>query len=811
MASVGSLMVFLRADTTRFTYNMARAQRSVRKTERVVESSASRITHAIRQIGTAVATYFAIRAVSEFGRSFVDLLQQVEGVETAFGAIADSTEEVNNQFNFLRDLSNALNTDFFELQQNYKSLWAASRSLGIANKDVQLTFQGIIASATALGITGDDLRLAMRAVTQIFQKGKVQAEELRGQLGERLPTAMSTLAKVLGVTTPELDKLLEQGQLTAESVIHMAAAMGDEFGPAAIEARDKTARLMDKLREARKRFMLAFGDAGLSGVVKGAIVALTRLFQWAAANIGNWINSIRGFFQALYDMIDQNRTVVVGFAAALTTVLIPAFFGLTGAIVRATAAVVAFTASLLTNPLFLVAAAVGAATAALYKFWDATVDVGDATVSVGGVVVGIWNTITRLLETLGQVVRDVIEYFDSLGRVIMSVFSFDWDGVKDAWKDLGEAGEGIGDNFLENVKRINEAFQGILIDAEKNTETAKEWKQSVDNLIDAFVNLPETIRQKIKISVEGFELPVQGEPEAGLGLLGMDGDAEDKLKEELEDAAKVWREFQESLGSEFMQRRRQIIREFSEIAAAARKLGYDVSGVYRAMNQRLAELEEERKEHAKEQWMEQLENSRNAIDGMQRAFISYVDEATDRAAQFEELTTKAFRGIEDVFVEFVESGKLNWSDMIDSMISDLIRLTIRTQVLGRIMQGLGEMGGLFGGFSTGGTGTGLFGFLGGMFRQRGGPVKAGQPYIVGEKRPELFVPDTPGHVYPRVPNMSGATSKPVSVEIINESGVPMQGRAQVTEDNQRMLMRIWMSGVQQNVEGSRDFLFQGGG
>jgi hypothetical protein len=37
-------------------------------------------------------------------------------------------------------------------------------------------------------------------------------------------------------------------------------------------------------------------------------------------------------------------------------------------------------------------------------------------------------------------------------------------------------------------------------------------------------------------------------------------------------------------------------------------------------------------------------------------------------------------------------------------------------------------------------------------RAAGGPVAAGQPYIVGENRPELFVPESNGTIIPRVPN-----------------------------------------------------------
>jgi hypothetical protein len=59
-------------------------------------------------------------------------------------------------------------------------------------------------------------------------------------------------------------------------------------------------------------------------------------------------------------------------------------------------------------------------------------------------------------------------------------------------------------------------------------------------------------------------------------------------------------------------------------------------------------------------------------------------------------------------------------------------------------------------FSSGKGGGGLGGFLGGLFgglfKERGGPVTKGQPYIVGEKRPEVFVPGTNGRIIPHVPN-----------------------------------------------------------
>lgn len=76
--------------------------------------------------------------------------------------------------------------------------------------------------------------------------------------------------------------------------------------------------------------------------------------------------------------------------------------------------------------------------------------------------------------------------------------------------------------------------------------------------------------------------------------------------------------------------------------------------------------------------------------------------------------------------------------------------------LGNLLQSLAQLFGGLGGLSSGGGAGGassLFSFLG--FAQFGGRVGAGQPTVVGERRPELFVPDTAGRIYPSVPG--GAT------------------------------------------------------
>ncbi|MGB3537923.1 MAG: tape measure protein [Mesorhizobium sp.] len=72
----------------------------------------------------------------------------------------------------------------------------------------------------------------------------------------------------------------------------------------------------------------------------------------------------------------------------------------------------------------------------------------------------------------------------------------------------------------------------------------------------------------------------------------------------------------------------------------------------------------------------------------------YAASAMDLAGGIGDSLVSAFRGAEDAVVEFVKTGKLNFTDMVTSMIADLARLAVRRFILGPIANALG---GIFGG------------------------------------------------------------------------------------------------------------------
>lgn len=122
-------------------------------------------------------------------------------------------------------------------------------------------------------------------------------------------------------------------------------------------------------------------------------------------------------------------------------------------------------------------------------------------------------------------------------------------------------------------------------------------------------------------------------------------------------------------------------------------------------------------------------------NGATQAMQDYLDGAQNMAAQVQSALTGAFRGAEDALVSFVTTGKLNFSNFVTSVLTDIARIEARKMMSGFVSYVFGNMG------------SGIFGNLAGA-RADGGPVMAGGSYLVGERGPEIFTPSGSGTIIP---------------------------------------------------------------
>lgn len=154
-----------------------------------------------------------------------------------------------------------------------------------------------------------------------------------------------------------------------------------------------------------------------------------------------------------------------------------------------------------------------------------------------------------------------------------------------------------------------------------------------------------------------------------------------------------------------------------------------------------------------EKQLTNLEASRTFSAGWKTAFEEYADSALNAASQAQTYFSTFTKGFEDAIVRFVQTGKLSFKDMANSIIADFARIQARQVLLGLFGQG------------GGGGGGNIFSTIFGGGRANGGSVFPGGAYMVGERGPEMMIPRTAGTIIPNEALGGGSNQTTVTYNI----------------------------------------------
>jgi len=171
-----------------------------------------------------------------------------------------------------------------------------------------------------------------------------------------------------------------------------------------------------------------------------------------------------------------------------------------------------------------------------------------------------------------------------------------------------------------------------------------------------------------------------------------------------------------------------------------------------------------------------------AVEKANTALEKFVETGKDVFSSIQDIGVSSIQKLEDSIIGLIQgtvSAKDAFKSMVKSIIDDLLRMVIRMQITIPIARALNS---LLGGFFSGGP-TEPFpagGFDAGAMRPRamGGPVSAGRPYLVGERGPEIMVPNRSGTV---IPNHSMGGGVVVNQTLHIETGVAQTVRAEIAQ------------------------------
>ena len=168
-----------------------------------------------------------IAGVVALGKSIYQTTKEIQAQEIALRMLSETEETYAKNKEFLTRISEQYGLELMTTTNAYKNYFASAKTSieegKLSFEEMQMIFEKVSKSASMLGLSVENQEGAFLALSQMLSKGTVQSEELRGQLGERLgerlPGAFEVMAKALGVTTMELGKMLENGEVLAADVL----------------------------------------------------------------------------------------------------------------------------------------------------------------------------------------------------------------------------------------------------------------------------------------------------------------------------------------------------------------------------------------------------------------------------------------------------------------------------------------------------------------------------------------------------------------------------------------------------------------
>ena len=237
-----------------------------------LSSTALKVTGALAAVGVSVAG--VVSAVKGVADATIQFQQFTSTLQVGTGSAKGAADALS----FVRSESQRLGLDLATAAEQFGKLTAASKGTALEGKATRDIFSSMSEAATVLGLSADQTRGALNAFQQMISKGKVQAEELRGQLGERLPGAFSLAARAMGVTTAELDRLLVAGKVTAEDLLpKLSIELNKTFGPQAELSAKSLSSQINRMNTAIFDLKIAVGESGLINFLSSGIELATKL------------------------------------------------------------------------------------------------------------------------------------------------------------------------------------------------------------------------------------------------------------------------------------------------------------------------------------------------------------------------------------------------------------------------------------------------------------------------------------------------------------------------------------------------------
>ena len=466
------------------------ANEAIDETTGRAEESESRMSGAFQKIGAAVATYFAVDKIIDFGKQVVDAAATVSAEASAFeqimGSYSDTATEKMNQ---IADNTGMVAT---RLTPYMTSMTAKFKGLGYdIDEATNLASDGLSLAADAAAFWDMSLDDSMSHLNS-FINGSYEGGEAIGLFAN--DTQMASYAVSQGIVKQtkdwaSLDEATKQAT-RLEYAQNMMKASG-AVGQAAKES-DQYANVQANLTEKWRQFKAQIGEPLLQNVVNPAMEKLSSLVDWASVKfkeLSTWVGENKTLLTVLGTVIGSVATGMIAYNAAQTAMTLGTKLH-AAATVAEKLAVLGVNTAMLASPITWIVAGIAALIAIIVvcvKHWD---EIKEAATKAWEKIKEVWGKVSEWFKT--TVIDPIVNFFTDLWNSMKSI----WDGIKNV----------ISVAFLFIVNLVKSYFDLITLPFRFIWENCKEYvfaawewiKEKVSAALDKIKEVITTVWTAVK-------------------------------------------------------------------------------------------------------------------------------------------------------------------------------------------------------------------------------------------------------------------------------------------------------------------------
>ena len=360
-------------------------------------------------LGLAAAYIGVYQVVNTFS-SAIDAVNRNQGLQIGLlTANEGDAKGAASDYQFLREEADRLGLVFDDIAPKFANMAISAKDLNISGEQTRQVFTNIATAIAANNLSVDDAEGVFRAFGQVLGKARVQAEELRGQLGDRLPGAVAAFAAANNIALSDLDDALKSGELGVDELIKFAEGYANKFAPVMEQATTRLSASIARARNAYNDWLREVLNSSNQTRLKQAFSAIETFFKGREGEkFAEAIGKAFSFAVDVFLLLADNTDLVVKALKIFLAVQVIKF-GIDAA--NSVAGLVTQMTALASSS----AAASTSATAAAGSLGRVQL----AAVGIAGILLGITealNAQSTALDNVSDKYEDYIDLLDKVGR-----------------------------------------------------------------------------------------------------------------------------------------------------------------------------------------------------------------------------------------------------------------------------------------------------------------------------------------------------------------------------------------------------------